>query len=255
MRAGANPALNSLIDREREHIRATLAGFPAGIASPRDALGALLSLLVIRQRYFALVGEHFSVFDLDGITAMDTLDDALLTSAAELLRRRPEAPADESAERELGDAVAALRPPERHAVAYEVLYHLRRVFETFDGLMDRKSDGRSEEGFRATAARYEAAFLKRAALVVNEFVSSRTTPIVRHFAEINREHKVVERLHCACGQSRFEVKRQSLVTGAAGEHLDRLDVACGACGATRSIDFPLPYFGDLTIATDPGRRE
>ena len=245
-RAGANPEARRLVEREIANVRQTAEGLKREYAIPRDVIGACLALLSLRQRYFALVGEHLSVFDFDGITAMDQLDETLLIEVHDVLKHRPAWAGDAAAERALEDALSDVQQAEQHPVGYMILFQIRRIFEAFDNfLQSRGLDDDDEEGREP----YEHAFLKRIARAVEEFAASRRTPITRHFGDLAREYAVVSRLQCQCGKSKFEVKLQSLFTDpVSGEHLDRLDVKCGACGETRQLEFPLPFFNDLSIA-------
>lgn len=243
MRAGDNPEVTKLVEREADAIERGLAALPAAFPTSREAIGALLATLSQRQRYFALIGEHFSVFGFDGIVAMDRLDEAVLRAAQEVLRRRPAADADAKAEAALAEEFAKLPEMEKHPVGYMVLFAARKMFEGFDNVLTRLGLDEDEE-----RQPYEHELLKRVALLVDAYISSRTTPVARHFSDLRREYWVVARMHCKCGQPKYAVKMQSLVTGTGGEHLDRLDVKCGECGDERSLEFPLPHFGDLSIA-------
>lgn len=243
MRAGDNPEVTKLVERESAAIARGLAALPAAFPASREAIGALLATLSQRQRYFAMIGEHFSVFGFDGIIAMDQLDEAVLRAAQEVLRRRPAADPDEAAEKALQEEFSKLPELEKHPVGYMVLFTARKMFEGFDEVL-------TEAGLDEDEARqpYENELLKRVALVVDAYVASRTMPVARHFSDLRREYWVVARMHCKCGQPKYEVKMQSLATGADGGHADRLDVKCGACGDERTLEFPLPFFGDLSIA-------
>ncbi|MBI2921205.1 MAG: hypothetical protein HYY18_08995 [Planctomycetes bacterium] len=244
MRAGANPDVRRMVEREKENIQRITEPFRKGFKTSRECIGALLAVLSLRQRYFALVGEHFSVFDFDGITAMDQLDEAVLLGAQEVLKGRPEYAGDEEAEKELAEAFANIPPIPQHPVGYMVLFQVRRIFEGFDVFIQEGDSPEDEK----RVERHEHAFLKRVALLVDAFATARKTPITRHFGDMAREYSVVSRLHCRCGQPKYEVKMQSLITEKSGEHLDRLDVKCGACGDTQALEFPLPFFNDLSIA-------
>ncbi len=243
MRAGDNPEVTKLVERESAAIARGLAALPAAFPSSREAIGALLATLSQRQRYFAMIGEHFSVFGFDGIVAMDRLDEEVLRAAQEVLKRRPAADADPKAEAELQEEFSKLPELEKHPVGYMVLFMARKMFEGFDDVL-------TQEGLDEDEARqpYENELLKRIALVIDSYVTSRSTPVARHFSDLRREYWVVARMHCKCGQPKYEVKMQSLVTGAEGMHLDRLEVKCGACGDAQALEFPLPHFGDLSIA-------
>ena len=243
MRAGENPEVLKLIARESASIARFSGTLPPAFPTSLEVIGALLAALSQRQRYFALIGEHFSVFGFDGIIAMDELDEALLRVAQEILRRRPAADVDASAEEAIVEEFAKLPALEKHPVGYMVLFMVRKMFEGFDDVLTRL--GLDEDEARPP---YEAEMLKRVALVVDSYVGSRRTPVVRHFSDLRREYWVVARMHCRCGQPKYEVKMQSLVTGPEGAHVDRLDVKCGACGDTQALEFPLPHFGDLSIA-------
>lgn len=243
MRAGENPEVTKLVDRESAGIRRFMEGLPAAFPTSREAIGALLALLSQRQRYFALIGEHFSVFGFDGIVAMDQLDEVLLRAAQDVLRRRPAAEPEEKAEDALREEFSKLPELEKHPVGYMVLFSIRKMFESFDGVLTER--GLDEDDARQP---YENELLKRVALFIDSYVSSRSTPIMRHFSDTRREYWVVARLHCRCGQPKYEVKMQSLVSGPGGAHLDRLDVKCSACGDTQTLEFPLPFFSDLSIA-------
>jgi hypothetical protein len=245
MLAGSNPDARRLVETERAHIREVLASLKPRFDSWRETIGGLLALLQLRQRYFALVGEHFSVFDFDGITAMDQLDEALLLAAHDVLARRPPGPPDADADRALGESFKSVPKSQEHPVGYMILFQIRKMFEAFDGFLQEQGDMDDEDA----RAPYESAFVARVVTAIGAFASSRQTPIVRHFGDLAREYSVVARLHCKCGQSKFEVKKQSLHEDSGGGRLDRLDVQCGSCGDTRELDFPLPHFSDLSIAS------
>ncbi|NUN50202.1 MAG: hypothetical protein HUU15_15425 [Candidatus Brocadiae bacterium] len=244
MRAGSNADVQRLLDSELANVRRVSGGFPRSFKTPRETIAALLSLLALRQRYFALLGEHFSVFSFDGIVAMDRLDEALLVDASELLGRRPSSAGNEATERALGEAMEDLPVVREHPVGYEVLFLIRRMFEAFDEVLEFRTE-LEDEGLREP---WEAAFLDRLALAIAKFVTDRKTPVARHFSDVQREHLVVERLHCRCGEAKFSVTHQSLMTEAGGAMVDRLEVRCAGCGASHSLEFPLPFIGDLTVA-------
>jgi hypothetical protein len=243
MRAGDNPEVTKLVERESAAIARGVAALPAAFTASREAIGALLASLSQRQRYFAMIGEHFSVFGFDGIVAMDQLDETLLRAAQEVLKRRPAADPDPAAEAALKEEFDKLPVLEKHPVGYMVLFAARKMFESFDNVLTTL--GLDEDEARQP---YENELLKRVALLVDGYVLSRSTPVARHFGDLRREYWVVARMHCKCGQPKYEVKMQSLVSGPGGEHMDKLDVKCGACGDTQALEFPLPHFGDLSIA-------
>ncbi|KAF0246480.1 MAG: hypothetical protein FD180_661 [Planctomycetota bacterium] len=243
MRAGDNPEVTKLVERESAAIARGVAALPPAFAASREAIGALLASLSQRQRYFALIGEHFSVFGFDGIVAMDRLDEVLLRAVQEVLKRRPAAEANERAESGLAEEFGKLPALEKHPVGYMVLFAARKMFEGFDNVLTQL--GLDEDDARQP---YENELLKRVAFLVDAYVTSRSTPVARHFGDLRREYWVVARMHCRCGQPKYEVKMQSLVTAPDGAHMDRLDVKCGACGDVQALEFPLPHFGDLSIA-------
>lgn len=269
MRAGENPEVTKLVTRESAAIARFMEGLPPAFATGREAIGALLAVLSQRQRYFAMIGEHFSVFGFDGIVAMDVLDEALLRAAQSVLKRRPAAEIQPEAEGAIEEEFSKLPELEKHPVGYMVLFMARRMFEEFDNLftrlmLDQDEMGKSKQGQGLERiadlyeplvpdedeARqpYEDELLRRVAVLLDRYVETRTQAVARHFSDLRREYWVVARLHCRCGKPKYEVKMQSLVTGTDGAHLDRLDVKCGACGDTQSLEFPLPHFGDLSIA-------
>ncbi|MCE9584913.1 MAG: hypothetical protein K8T20_20675, partial [Planctomycetes bacterium] len=208
MRAGENPEVTKLVTRESAAIARFMEGLPAAFPTGREAIGALLAALSQRQRYFAMIGEHFSVFGFDGIIAMDVLDEALLRAAQTVLRRRPAAEINPEAEGALDEEFSKLPELEKHPVGYMVLFMARKMFEEFDNVLTRL--GLDEDEARQP---YEEELLRRVSLLLDHYVETRTQAVARHFSDLRREYWVVARLHCRCGKPKYEVKMQSLVTG------------------------------------------
>ncbi len=214
---------------------------------PADLLGAACTLLDRRQGYFSMAGEHGSAFDLEGIRFVDELDGRLLHAIDRVLSARKSGDLPAEASKHLSGLLTGLPALPPYPAAYMVIFVMTKAFAAFEGATRELSP---EE-----LAGLEQALVERVAEWVHAFVHTRATPLLRHWSDVSHEHTVVARLSCACGKGRFAVERQSLRTLPDGSHADALAVKCGACGAEREIEFPLPHFGDLSRAIGEGRDE
>lgn len=211
------------------------------LASPGSVLGALCSVLNLRARFVGATGEHFSVHEYDGILVVDALDERLLRGARALLsgyveraRRKPAPEALELLATKLAPGSREMPP---YPVGYMVHYMLVTAIRAFEAL--------SEQGAGFELPALEIAMVHHLRAILDRYVETREKPVTRHFSDVAREHNVVLRLKCACGQERFQLTLQALCQTPSGEPYDRLDLQCGHCGTRRSITFDLPHFKDM----------
>jgi hypothetical protein len=81
--------------------------------------------------------------------------------------------------------------------------------------------------------------------MLDRYVETREKPVTRHFSDVAREHNVVLRLKCGCGQEKYQVRLQALCHAPDGAPYDRLDLQCAHCGSLRVLTFDLPHFRDM----------
>ena len=231
-----------IVLRESAVLREAAAGLALEAGEAREALAAVCHLLNLRQRYFGAAGEFFSVQDPDGMDVVDALDDALLAAVHEVLEAwlaaaRPQVPAPvrlHLVER-YQDLIENL--PRDYPVAYMVLFVVRRAFELFEPLARQKDP--------EILAAFEAGFAEFLGEIARRYVRSRTTPVLRHHADLRRERSVVARLRCRCGKEEYRALREEAgPDDPGGVPSARVDLRCQACGHERTLRFTRPHAAD-----------
>lgn len=234
--------VDRLVLRERAALRETVTAFAREVTEAREVLGAVCHLLNARQRYFGAAGEYFSVQDLDGMEVVDRLDEILLFGIGEVLNAwlesaRPavSAPVRRHLLERYHDLIENL--PREYPVGYMVLFVIRRAFELFDPIA-RQRDPEILAGF-------ESGFTEFLGELVRRYVRSRTTPVLRHYSDLQRERSVVARLRCRCGREKYAIERYEAAAGEPGSTVGRMELRCGACGFERTLQFVQPHAADL----------
>ena len=211
------------------------------LTSAQSVLGAVCSLLNLRQRYFGATGEHFSVHEYDGIQVIDQLDERLLRRVRAMLQAYVERARKKPDPKAIALLAEKLTPGAKempqYPVGYMVHYMMVAAFQGFEPLV--------EAGHGFDPAGLEIAMVHHLLSVLDKYILTREKPVMRHFSDVAREYSVVMRLKCACGVEKFDVRLQALCQTPAGEPFDRLDLQCKHCGAQRSITFDLPHFKDM----------
>ena len=215
----------------------TAAG--AAVLGRAAVLAGVCTLLTHRQRYFGQIGEHGSVYNFQGIEAVDHLDEKLLVAMEALIgpfaEQRPAA--TQTAVDALRDEFKGVPPLPDNPVAYMILYTTAQEVSILDRMLEKAEDDDSEH--------LQNAFLTHLHSILTNYFRTRRAPVLRHFSDVAREYTVVARLGCACGKPKQEVVLQSLETQPGGSMVDRLDVRCTSCSARQELRFPLPHFEDL----------
>jgi hypothetical protein len=230
-----------LIEIHSEAIAQAVAETGRKLGSAGSVLAAACSVLNQRARYVGAAGEHFSVHEYDGIQVLDALDERLLRELRALLaawmeraRRAPDPKARELLAERLTPGVREMPP---YPVGYMVHYLLVTAIRGFEPL--------AAEGHGFELPALETAMIHHLQALLDRYVETREKPVTRHFSDVAREHNVILRLKCGCGQERFQVKSQALFHAQPGPPYDRLDLECGHCGSRRSVTFDLPHFRDM----------
>ncbi len=230
-----------LIEHHASAIDQSAAEISKKLGSPGSVLGAACSILNLRARYVGATGEHFSVHEYDGIQVLDALDERLLRAARGLLsayaersRRKPDPAAVELLAARLVPGLNEMPP---YPVGYMVHYMLVNALRGFDAL--------TSEGHGFDLPVLETAMIRHLGAMLDRYVGTREKPVTRHFSDVAREHNVILRLKCGCGQEKYQLRLQALCQGPSGAPYDRLDLLCGHCGARRSLTFDLPHFKDM----------
>lgn len=230
-----------ILERESHHLQERAAEAAQRTSSPAGVLAAVADLLSLRSRYFGIAGEHLGVQEFEGIRVVDALDERLLRAVHDVLRRfvdkHRENPPSEKVMAKLAKRFAGAVPEgPKYPVGYVVLFAMRTLYERFQEAADAEG-GDLEE--------LERGMIHYLTGLADRYVQSRERPVVRHLSDVERELAVVRRMKCACGEEKFEVRRQAFEQDPGGAHLDRLDLRCRSCGAERTVAFELPHFKDV----------
>ena len=234
-----------IIEDEGRFIENAASEFVSEVDTPKHLLSAVCNLVNLRQRYFALAGEHFSVQDFIGITIVDTLDEKLIKNVHNLVTfylSQGKCNPSQDTIKQLNDKLSPhVKELPQYPVGYMVLYTLRAIFDVFESITN-KQEHTSTTGVQ----NLEDALIHHINSFVSKYVQSREIHVMRHFSDVAREYSVVLRLKCDCGTGKFDVISQTLCTDALGKSYDRLDVRCKQCNSERYLNFDLPYFKDLS---------
>lgn len=230
-----------ILERERTVLQEEAKGFQPKAMSSGSILSSICKLLNARGRYFAIMGEHFSVQDYDGLMVIDALDEEIIRHVHLLLRSYLEheriGPNTQAVALLSEKLLPDIKEMPKYPVAYRILYVIRHAFDEFEKTLD------SNPGF--DLHELEAAFIHHLLGIIDRYVQTREKPGMRHFSDVAREYDVVTRMKCRCGEDQYHVKLQSLKQSSDGHPYDALDLECKACGHTRSVTFDLPNFKDL----------
>jgi hypothetical protein len=235
------PQARKLIEQHGRLLDEAAAEAVRRISTVGSVLTAAGRLLNLRERYFAVTGEHFSLHEYDGIHVIDTLDERLLQRIRGMLQgyvsRARRKPLPEVQAMLAGKLAPGAREMPQYPVGYMVHYMLVAAFQAFGQLLD--------DGVRFETADLEIAMVHHLLGILDRYAQTREKPVMRHFSDVAREYTVVMRLKCGCGAEKYEVKLQALCQHHGRDPYDRLDLQCGRCGAQRWVTFDLPHFKDM----------
>jgi hypothetical protein len=235
------PQALKLVEQQGAALAQAAADAGRKLGSAGSAISAACALLNLRARYVGATGEHFSLHEYDGIQVLDALDERLLRELrtmlgawAERSRRKPDPAAGELLASKLTPGPKEMPP---YPIGYMVHYMLVNAVRAFEAV--------ASEGHGFELPVLETALVQHFLAVLDRYVETREKPVTRHFSDVAREHNVVLRLKCGCGQEKYQVRLQALCHGPDGSPFDRLDLQCAHCGALKVITFDLPNFRDM----------
>jgi hypothetical protein len=235
------PQATRIVEQQSAALARSAADAAAKLGSAGSVISAACALLNQRARYVGVTGEHFSVHEYDGIQCLDALDERLLKELRTVLsvwasraRRKPDPAALDLLDGKLKPGAKEMPP---YPVGYMVHYMLTNAVRSFEAV--------ASEGHGFDLAALETALVHHLLGMLDRYAETREKPVTRHFSDVAREHNVVLRLKCGCGQEKYQVRLQALYHAPDGSPFDRLDLQCAHCGSLRVITFDLPNFRDM----------